>query len=183
MDRLHGVGTASIESEQAKQRGTETHSLIEQYFKGEIDRLPDTEFLTHSTKPILKLLKLNAHAVELPVWHPNGYAGTLDLYAHWDDQPTIIDFMTSKRWQRMEWVKKKFLQTTAYTIAYNWLFGTAIKNIAVIVLSPNKCQIFEDEISTYHHEWETRFNQFLDVSKETELSSDRANCNRSSSVK
>jgi len=91
--------------------------------------------------------------------------------------------MTSKRWQRIEWVKKKFLQTTAYTIAHNSLFGTAIKNIAVIVLSPNKCQIFEDEISTYHDEWENRLNQFLELSKETDPSSDRANCNRSSSVR
>lgn len=183
MDKLHGTGTATTESNEAKQRGTEIHSLIEQYLKGEIDSLPDAEFLSDSTKPILKLLKLNTHAVELPVWHRDGYAGTLDLYAQWDDQPTIIDFMTSKRWKRIEWVKTKFLQTTAYAIAYNWLFETAIKNIAVIVLSPNKCQIFEDSISTYQHEWETRLNQFLELCKETDPSSDRANCSRSSSVK
>lgn len=183
MDKRHGAGTASIESQQAKQRGTETHSLIEQYLKGEIDRLPDTEFLSNSSKPILKLLKLNTYAVELPVWHPDGYAGTLDLYAQWDEQPTIIDFLTSRRWKRIEWLKRKFLQCTAYTIAYNWLFEASIQNIAVIVLSPDKCQIFEDDISTYQDEWENRFNQFLDVSKETDPSSDRANSNRSSSVR
>ncbi|MFB6277194.1 MAG: hypothetical protein ABEI32_13740 [Halothece sp.] len=180
---LHGPGTADIESSQAKQRGTETHSLIEQYLKGEIDHLPDTEFLSNSTKPILKLLKMNTRAVELPVWHPDGYAGTLDLYAQWDDRPTIIDFTTSKQIKRKAWIKKKFLQCTAYAIAYNWLFQTAIRNIAVIVLSPNKCQIFEDEIGTYQHEWESRLNQFLEVSTDTELSSNRANCSRSSSVR
>ena len=182
MDQLYGVGTATIESNQAKQRGTETHSLLEQYLKGEIDRLPDTEFLSNSSKPILKLLKLNTYAVELPVWHRRGYAGTLDLYAQWDEQPTIIDFLTSRRWKRIEWVKRKFLQCTAYTIAHNWLFQTEIQNIAVIVLSPDKCQIFEDDISTYQDEWENRLNQFLE-GKDTEPSNDRANSNRSSSVR
>ena len=132
---------------------------------------------------MLKLLRINTRAVELPVWHPDGYAGTLDLYAQWDDKETIIDFTTSRRIKQKAWIKSKFIQCTAYAIAHNWLFETAIKNIAVIVLSPNKCQIFEDESSTYQDEWENRLHQFLEGSIETELSNDLANCNRSSSVK
>jgi len=159
IDQVGGKGSAKTEREKAAERGTLIHKQIEQFLKGELFNLPDNEYFA-SAIPHLKLLRSRWYKSEHPIYHPDGYAGTLDLYAEWEEAPCIIDFTTSKRHSRRKWIEEKLIQCTAYGIAHNWLYDTEIKKAVCIALSPNRCQVFDQKIDDLEQQWNERLEKF-----------------------
>lgn len=160
MDKVHGTGAAEKESTEAKERGTNTHKLIEEFLKGSQLNFPSDPYFAQAL-PILRMLKSKWEAIEEGVYHENdGYAGRLDLLAVFNDRASVMDFTTSKRLKRKQWINGKFLQCSAYAIAHNWLYKGNVDNLVVIVLSPKKMQIFEDDLQTWQPSWEERLEQF-----------------------
>ena len=66
--------------------------------------------------------------------HPYGYAGTPDLVAPFHGKVSIVDWTTSNRQKVKAWVKKKFLQTTAYALAWQEK-GIDVTQAVVVVLT------------------------------------------------
>ena len=164
LEKVKGEDIETLKSseeiaEEARGRGTLIHEQISQFLRGELFELPDNEYFAKAV-PYLKLLRSKWYKSEEGVYHPDGYAGTLDLYAEWDGEETIIDFTTSGKSKRKEWVKEKMLQATAYALAFNWMHGKEIKKITCIVLAKGRCQVFDEEIKEFEEEWKERVKQY-----------------------
>lgn len=77
---------------------------------------------------------------EVPLYSNQlGVAGRVDLIGLYDGAPAIIDFKTSRKWKKKEWIEDYFMQATFYSMAFFELDGYPIKDIAILI-SVNKGQ-------------------------------------------
>ena len=130
MAKVKGYEGAAEEVRQlAADRGTATHQVIEWFLNGKI-REKDLIHAASQQKsigaaysvsalPLLNVLKGKIIATELYVSHPR-YAGRLDTMAVWDNEHIVVlDWKTTDKPKRREWMHNCFLQLAAYAIAYN----------------------------------------------------------------
>lgn len=164
MHKLYSLHPRANNKPNDMQRGTKAHRDIELFLKRDI--LPDPfsadfkmifPYLVNIYKPIIV-------AVEKTVVSKNhGYAGKMDALAA-QKGLMIIDWMTSYRFKKKEWVHHKFLQTTAYAIAYQEMTGIPISRIRVVAIS-RKVQEFTDIPANFRDEWLNRLEKFQKVYK------------------
>lgn len=126
-------------------RGTKTHEMIEHFLMTREE--PEYHF---TATPYWKSLKSFVTGVdaplimEAPVWHPDGYAGTLDCLAYLypeDVQPTLIDWKTAdkplKPWKLYEYS----VQLAAYRQAANHVYepyGLQINKAVIAIGLPDE---------------------------------------------
>ena len=60
-------------------------------------------------------------------------AGTCDCIAEYNGQLSIIDFKTSRKPKREEWIDDYFMQTFAYALMFEEMTGLEIKQIVILV--------------------------------------------------
>ena len=130
-----GDGAANWEMRRAANRGKATHTLVEEYLKGE----------TPSERGVLplglfKLLKPyvdqinNVHLLEAIMYsHKLTIAGQVDCVAEYNGKLSVIDFKTANKERQEGWIDNYFLQTTAYAVMYEEIFGTPIEQIVVLI--------------------------------------------------
>jgi genome maintenance exonuclease 1 len=172
-DKIHGVKQANNNSDDRLNRGKEIHAAIENLHKFNVE--PAETWIHEGNaqrwkhlQPFLKSIKIME--CERFIWHNSGYAGTADLVAIMDDQPTLLDWKTSDRIKKRQWIDEAFIQTAAYAKAWNFSglptqdsppYLNDITQLAVIVISPEKLQIFtEDDIKKYEKLWDERLLSF-----------------------
>ena len=61
------------------------------------------------------------------------YAGRCDMVGIWKGKPTIIDFKTSKKKKSSKQITDYYIQGCAYAVAHNEMYGTGIRDIAIIM--------------------------------------------------
>ena len=130
-----GEEVANYEMRRAANRGKATHTLVEQYLKGE----------TPSERGVLplglfKLLKPyvdqinNVHCLETIMYsHKLTIAGQVDCIAEYNGKLSVIDFKTANKERNEGWIDNYFLQTTAYAMMYEELFGKPIEQIVILI--------------------------------------------------
>lgn len=145
----------------AASRETKIHELIAAQLQGQPQDCPEEllEFWNPVRKVVAALTK--PLAIEQVVYHPTlKYAGTLDLVASWQDRLTIIDWKTSHRAKRFEWMGDAAIQVAAYKAAFEKLFEIEVEQAAVVVISPNRVQLFEIHIAQYWDTWLQRLEAY-----------------------
>lgn len=148
-------------------RGTATHSLCEAYLKGEPLDLSYEPVIPYweSIQPTLSEIS-HWDYLEQPVHHDKyRYAGTLDCYGTFRGIPnTLIDFKTSDKPKKVEYITDYFIQTVAYSAAVKNIFGVETNQSAVIIGLPDKkAQVFVLDKRTmldYWPLWLDRINRF-----------------------
>lgn len=96
------------------------------------------------------------------------YAGTVDCIGEYDKQLSIIDFKTSEKPKLFNYITSYFLQTAAYSIAYEEITGIKIENLVIIigVNSTMETQIFTENINNichlYNLSWKNTFLKLLE---------------------
>lgn len=153
------VGEAEADriSNQAKRRGTAIHSIAERYVLNEETYIGANEMPINveSFKPIKKVLDDhvdNILGVEMPLWSKAlGCAGRTDLVAEYDGKVSIIDFKTSKKFKKAEWIESYFLQSTIYSMMFERLYSIAVPQIVIVVTVDDEpvCQEFVVNRSDY----------------------------------
>ena len=130
-----GEEEANKVSHRASTRGTAVHDLVEKYLDNE--ELP--EVLPHITaslsnlKPSLSRIG-KIYAQEAPLYSKHlGVAGRVDCVGEYDGVPSIIDFKTSKKIKKKEWVTSYFMQEAAYAIMWEERTGMPITNLVTIM--------------------------------------------------
>lgn len=147
-----GEERAEKEKKQATDLGSILHQRIEDYIKGDDDKNRNkTNYLYmlsyEMSELILQDLKINLSEVwglEISIFYPNLYAGTIDCVGIYKGQPSIVDFKTAKKIRTKDQIQDYYLQLVAYAEAHNILYGTNIKNGSIIMVSREK------EIKTFH---------------------------------
>lgn len=139
---------------QAASRGTIIHSLCENY----LNNIPINNkntlpiHLESFNKIIPELNKINnIHKIEAPLFSNRlKVAGRTDCIAEYNNTLSIIDFKTSKKLKKEEWIQDYFLQTTFYALAYFELTNIKITQIVIIIsVDEDISQVFIKKTKDY----------------------------------
>lgn len=144
-------------STQAARRGTAIHSMAERYVMNEPQFIKENEMPVNieSFKPIKKILDEhvdNIMGVELPLYSKAlKCAGRTDLVAQYDGTLSIIDFKTSRKLKKPEWIENYFIQSTVYSMMFEWTYRIAVPQIVIIITVDNEMtpQVFKLERSQF----------------------------------
>ena len=110
---------------------------------------------------------------EVSLFYPDLYAGTTDCVGVWKNKQTIIDFKTTKKPKKREWVDDYFLQGVAYALAHNSLYDTHIENIVIMMITWDgenaglyqEYVINENEFEYYAEKWGEIVSEYYDLNK------------------
>lgn len=132
-----GEKEAASISRRAGTRGTKFHAMLERYLKNESNVfegiMPDMKQAFNDAKSTLDLID-NIHYIEAQLFSEAlGVAGRTDVIAEYAEVPSIIDFKTSRKEKRKEWIDNYFEQGTAYSLMYEEMTGIQIHQVVVII--------------------------------------------------
>lgn len=155
----------------AAARGTAVHSIVEDY----LDNKPTDKYPFHiknslkNLKPILDERLGKTYAAECALYSKFlGIAGRVDRVADFDGVPSIVDFKTSRRPKKKEWIHKYFMQESGYAVMWEERTGMPIVNLVTIMDVDGDAPIvfkehrdnwigpLRDTIELYHREQRTR---------------------------
>ena len=144
------VGDAKADkiTKQATSRGTDMHSLVENYLLN-IPELPEVQPLSDYLFKIARkeLDKINnIHAIEDSLYSEVlGIAGTVDCIAEYDGELAVIDFKTSKKPKPVEWIEHYFVQAAAYACMLYEMTGITVKKLGSLMACENgECVVYEE---------------------------------------
>jgi genome maintenance exonuclease 1 len=96
--------------------------------------MPANIFSFSQIKPILDKHVNNIWAQEVPLYSDKFMvAGRVDCIAEYDGELSIIDFKTSRKPKKEEWITNYFIQAAFYAAAFYERTGVAIKKFAIII--------------------------------------------------
>ena len=133
-----GEEEANKISKKASSRGTNVHSICEQYLNNNADYMkkimPDALEMFQSIKPLLDENVSDIWYQECALFSKKlGMAGRVDLIAHWNGKLSVIDFKTSKRIKTRDKILSYFWQETAYALMLEEMIGTPIDQIVTVM--------------------------------------------------
>lgn len=129
-----GDEEANRVSQRACKRGTNIHSLCEDYLNNKPVSINifDRE-MWNSFSPLLKRID-NVHCLEGMLFsHKLQVAGTVDCIAEFDGVLSVIDFKTSRRVKNLEDIPGYFIQATMYAVSYAEMLGHQAKQLVVLM--------------------------------------------------
>ena len=132
-DRV-GEEEAGKISRRALARGNKIHSLAEKYLLNEGDMSDDFSKADFGQMlPYLDKIN-NIHCLETQLYSDHlQTAGTVDCIGEYEGKLTVIDFKTSAKLKKREWVKDYFMQCSAYAVMYEERTGTPIERLLLII--------------------------------------------------
>lgn len=121
----------------AATRGTKFHNMMEAYLRNEEGFLdgvmPDMKQAFRDMQETLDLID-NIHYIESSLYSEKlGVAGRTDCIAEFAGVPSIIDFKTSRKEKKAEWIENYFEQGTAYALMYEELVKRPIDQIVILI--------------------------------------------------
>jgi len=145
-----GKKEATQITEKAATRGTSVHKALESFIKNEdtsnLNLMPFSKILYVNMKQELVRRVTEVHAIETPLFSHNlRLAGTTDLVCKYDDVLSIVDYKTSLKLKKKEWVRGYYMQGVAYSQMFEEMTGKTIEQIIVLigVDNHNFCQTFK----------------------------------------
>jgi genome maintenance exonuclease 1 len=162
-----GEEEANKISKRASSRGTKFHSLMESYitnqkgFLNEQDVMPDMQHAFLDMRPVVDRID-NVHYVETMLYSETlGLAGQVDCIAEFDGVPSVIDFKTSLKLKKEEWILSYFEQCTCYSLMYEEMTGIKAKQIVVLIsVDHEQPQVFVKQRGDYVPELYNKVKQF-----------------------
>ena len=152
-----GEKEANKISTKASRRGTSVHAMCEDFINNDFDAkkyLPNDRETFNSIKPILEEHLDNVYAQEVPLWSEYlGVAGRVDCIAEWDGKLSVIDFKTSRKLKKKEYISNYFQQCAAYAVMWEERTGIPINKIVVVIaVDGEQPQVFEERRDNYIYE-------------------------------
>lgn len=139
-----GAENATTIARVAAGRGTGVHNRIETYLNNVEGIHPPTPLVQEmfgSIRPELDKIN-NIHCQETRMFsHHLRMAGTVDCIGEYDGRLSVIDFKTSTKPKREEWIHSYFMQCAAYAIMYEELAFIPITQLVVLVAVEEDCTV------------------------------------------
>ena len=161
-----GAEQANKITTQASRRGTNMHKVVENYLDNYEDyfekALPHVKELFSTIQPVIDQNISLIHGIEVPLWSKHlGVAGRCDCIGVWDNELAIIDWKTSNKQKKEEWVEDYFLQATAYSIMYEERTKQPVgKAVIVIAVEGDQPQVFVKRTKNYWTILEETLNEW-----------------------
>lgn len=155
-----GEQQANKISTQASRRGTKVHKLCEDYLNNEStfkDYTPDNVEMFKSIQPTLNEIEI-VYAQERTLYsHHLKTAGRVDCVGKFRGKTHIIDFKTSNKPKKWEWIDNYFMQGSAYSVMWEEMTGVPVPYIAIIIaVADDTPQVFVENRDTW-------INKFIEV--------------------
>jgi len=149
-----GEAEANKISTKASRRGTKVHKLCEDYLNNEKNiyegYTPDNIEMFESIKPILDDIEVVYGQEKTLFSHHLKTAGRVDCVGVFRNKKCIIDFKTSAKPKKWEWIDNYFMQGAGYSVMWEEMTGMPISNIAIIIAVDNEePQIFMEKRDTW----------------------------------
>ena len=144
-------------SVQAARRGTSVHLIAERYILNEEDflkkEMPANIDSFKSIQPIINKSVDNIVGIELPLFSDTlKTAGRSDLIANFDNTLSIIDFKTSRKPKKEEWIENYFIQATCYSLMFEELYNIRVPQLAIIIsVDDEPPQVFVRKTKNYYN--------------------------------
>ena len=164
-----GENEANRIRDEAARRGTAMHEFLEMYLRGEklLDLRSEGQAARGMGQTIINQGFKDLSEIwgsETVLFYPGLFAGQADLVGTYAYEDSIIDFKTSSKPKRSEWILDYKLQMAAYALAHNQVYRTAITQGVILMVTPdNYFQKFITkgrEFIRYQHEFLARVNQY-----------------------
>ncbi len=124
-------------SQESARIGTAVHQLAEFYLSNVHVKLDKEEKKIVDTFNRLRFLLGNINNIvglEVPLFSDLlRVAGTCDCIADYNNRLSIIDFKTSRKPKKEEWIDDYFMQTFAYKLMFEEMTGIEIQQIVILV--------------------------------------------------
>jgi len=124
-------------SQDSMRIGTAVHQMAEFYLSNYIIKLKDEDKKIVDTFNRLRFLLGNINNIvglEIPLFSDLlRVAGTTDCIAEYNGQLSIIDFKTSRKPKKEEWIDDYYMQTFAYKLMFEEMTGIEIQQIVILV--------------------------------------------------
>ena len=124
-------------SQESARIGTAVHQMAEFYLSNYAVRLDKEEKKIMDTYKRLRFLLGNINNIgglEVPLFSDLlRVAGTCDCIADYNNRLSIIDFKTSRKPKKEEWIDDYFMQTFAYKLMFEEMTGVEIQQIVILV--------------------------------------------------
>ena len=135
-----GKDKAAAITARSTKRGTNFHSIVEDYLNKDLDieeykESPLPVFMFEQTKKTLDRIS-NIYLQEAALYSDNlEVAGRVDCIAEYDGKLSIIDFKTSSKERNDEWNENYYIQASAYAEMFEEQTGTPIEQIVILVVT------------------------------------------------
>jgi len=138
-----GEGEANRISKYAANRGTAVHEIIEKYLKNDSDYklgvMPHIIASFNSVKPILDKRVGDIYGMETALYSDHlGIAGRVDCVCMFDGKLSIVDFKTSMKPKKRDWVKTYFLQESGYAVMWEERTKMPVTQLVTIISVDNE---------------------------------------------
>jgi CRISPR/Cas system-associated exonuclease Cas4 (RecB family) len=124
-------------SQESAHIGTSVHQLAEFYLSNYIIKLENEDKKIVDTFNRLRFLLGNINNIvglEIPLFSDLlRVAGTCDCIAEYNGRLSVIDFKTSRKPKKDEWIDDYYMQTFAYKLMFEEMTGVEIKQIVILV--------------------------------------------------
>jgi genome maintenance exonuclease 1 len=158
--------------------GTQVHLHLEKFILEE-DRPNGTNLIHQMAQELSDIVidkglsNLNeCWGTEVPLYYPELYAGTADCIGVWKGKPAMVDFKTTRKPKKREWINDYFLQGAAYASAHNELYGTDIRTIVIMMIgwdaeadnlgNYQEFVVEGEEFDSYAMQWAMKVQEYFD---------------------
>jgi genome maintenance exonuclease 1 len=154
-----GAEEANRISTQASTRGTKIHQICEDYLNNKPDyldgQMPANVFTFKQIQPILDQYIDNIQYLEAPLYSDFlKTAGRVDCIAEFDGKLSIIDFKTSRKPKKKEWISNYFMQASCYAVMYEERTEIPVSRTVVIVaVDGSEPQVFVENRDNFIEEF------------------------------
>ena len=137
-----GIKEAQKISTQASRTGTNVHQIAEDYLKNKDDYLKDKMPIEidmfNKLKPALDYNIDEVYGIEMSLFSNRfKLAGRTDCIARWNGMLSIIDFKTSTKPKKEEWIEDYRLQCAGYSFMFEELYKEKIQQNVILITVKN----------------------------------------------
>ena len=169
-----GEAEANRVSQESAGLGTKVHNALEKFVLKEDWQITGNNLVSIMAKRMVNdmieqgLSQVDElWGVEVGLIAQGLYAGTSDAVGMFNGRESIVDFKTAKKIKPRKWVEDYFLQGCAYALAHNEMFGSNIRQVAILMVDREGSYadyvIADDEFDHYANLWGSRVTQFYET--------------------
>jgi len=149
-----GEKEANRISTQASRRGTKVHQMCEDFINNKLEEnkfMPTDKETFNSLRNILTDNINNIHCQEASLYSDYlKVAGRVDCVAEWNNRLSVIDFKTSRKLKKKEYISNYFQQGAAYCVMYEERTKIPVDQLVIVIAVDGESpQIFIEKRDTW----------------------------------
>jgi len=165
-----GVAQAQIISGKASRRGSVFHNIVENYLQDEdISDFKQQNFMAWCMFGEMKSHldeKINEIVLQEQTMFSSKFkvAGRCDLIGVYKDKLSVVDFKTTTKTKKEEWIGDYFIQCAAYASMYEEHTGESVEDIVIMMVAEDgEVQLFEKKTADYLPQLEVLMDDFYET--------------------